>query len=212
MDRPLSAYLGYQNMPKVPGHPEAKRGGFGDKKTVRFLHCHSQDYSSFETYRRVEFQCTSAFLLLLCIPCVFLIFLSAARAYTDIMGSLQNTVPPFRLLVAGGSYAGLSFVVNLLDICNGRSPRMAHEPYSHHPDFTRIPVDITIVDERDGYCWFRRLSLFARIMTHLTFLRSPPHRLSTRTCLVRLCCQDLDQVPRHPCSAEAEHSLRPRQP
>ncbi|CRK45011.1 hypothetical protein BN1723_019617, partial [Verticillium longisporum] len=28
----------------------------------------------------------------------------------------------------------------------------------------------------------------------------------------RLCCQDLDQVPRHPCSAEAEHSLRPRQP
>ncbi|KAH6704946.1 hypothetical protein VD0002_g5230 [Verticillium dahliae] len=67
------------------------------------------------------------------------------------MGSLQNTVPPFRLLVAGGSYAGLSFVVNLLDICNGRSPRMAHEPYSHHPDFTRIPVDITIVDERDGY-------------------------------------------------------------
>ncbi|EEY16943.1 conserved hypothetical protein [Verticillium alfalfae VaMs.102] len=67
------------------------------------------------------------------------------------MGSLQNTIPPFRLLVAGGSYAGLSFVVNLLDICNGRSPRMAHDPYSHHPDFTRIPVDITIVDERDGY-------------------------------------------------------------
>ncbi|KAG7106735.1 Oxidoreductase OXR1 like protein [Verticillium longisporum] len=67
------------------------------------------------------------------------------------MGSLQNAVPPFRLLVAGGSYAGLSFVVNLLDICNGRSPRMAHDPYPHHPDFTRIPVDITIVDERDGY-------------------------------------------------------------
>lgn len=65
------------------------------------------------------------------------------------MGSL--TTAPFRLLVVGGSYAGLSTVMNLLDICNGRSPRMGTE-YPHHAEIKQIPVDITIVDERDGYC------------------------------------------------------------
>ncbi|KAH7366796.1 hypothetical protein B0T11DRAFT_47401 [Plectosphaerella cucumerina] len=66
------------------------------------------------------------------------------------MGSVQ-AISPFRFLVVGGSYAGLSSVLNLLDICNGRSPRMSAEVYPHHPDFKHIPVDITIVDERDGF-------------------------------------------------------------
>lgn len=67
------------------------------------------------------------------------------------MGSVQ-AISPFKFLVVGGSYAGLSSVLNLLDICNGRSPRMSPEVYPHHPEFKHIPVDITIVDERDGFC------------------------------------------------------------
>lgn len=70
------------------------------------------------------------------------------------MTSIHNAVAPFRVLIAGGSYAGLSSAVNLLDLCHGRSPRMAQEAYVHHPNHKHIPVDITIVDERDGFCKF----------------------------------------------------------
>lgn len=67
------------------------------------------------------------------------------------MGSVAATAP-FRFLIVGGSYSGLSSALNLVDICNGRSPRMSQDPYPHHPEFKHIPVDITIVDERDGFC------------------------------------------------------------
>ncbi|KAL2753749.1 hypothetical protein ACRALDRAFT_1065037 [Sodiomyces alcalophilus JCM 7366] len=67
------------------------------------------------------------------------------------MGSLPDAVAPFKFLIVGCSYSGLSSALNLLDLCNGQSPRMSHEPYKHHPQFKRIPIEITIVDERDGF-------------------------------------------------------------
>lgn len=67
------------------------------------------------------------------------------------MGSLP-TVPPFKVFVAGTSYAGMSTALNLLDLSKGESPRLAHAPYEHHPDFSNVPVEITIADERDGFC------------------------------------------------------------
>ncbi|ROT40232.1 FAD/NAD(P)-binding domain-containing protein [Sodiomyces alkalinus F11] len=67
------------------------------------------------------------------------------------MGSLPDVVSPFRFLIVGCSYAGLSSALNLLDLCNGLSPRMSHQPYKHHPQFRHIPIEITIVDERDGF-------------------------------------------------------------
>lgn len=56
-----------------------------------------------------------------------------------------------RVLVAGGSYAGLSATLNLLDLCNGLPTRFSG---SKAPvDISQqTPVEVTIVDERDGFC------------------------------------------------------------
>lgn len=45
---------------------------------------------------------------------------------------------PYKVLIAGCSYAGLSAAVNLLEQCDKTD--------------SPIPVDVTIVDERDGFC------------------------------------------------------------
>ncbi|PPQ79382.1 hypothetical protein CVT25_002652 [Psilocybe cyanescens] len=56
----------------------------------------------------------------------------------------------FKVLVIGGAYAGLGAVTNLLDLTHGKRPRF---DYSEDPleSEHRIPVEITVVDERDGY-------------------------------------------------------------
>lgn len=68
------------------------------------------------------------------------------------MGSIPDSAPVVRVFIAGGSYAGLSAAVNLLDLGDGFSPRMAHERYQHHPSVPKVNFQITIADERDGYC------------------------------------------------------------
>ena len=69
------------------------------------------------------------------------------------MGSVP-TNSPVRVFIAGGCYAGIAAAVNLLDLANGRNPR--HEApdvdYPHHPDHKTVDLEITIADERDGYC------------------------------------------------------------
>ena len=56
-----------------------------------------------------------------------------------------------RVLVSGGSYAGLSVTLNLLDLCNGLPSRFTGEKTA--PDATQqVPLEVTIVDERDGFC------------------------------------------------------------
>jgi hypothetical protein len=65
--------------------------------------------------------------------------------------SSRTAANPFKVLVIGGSYGGLGATLNLLDLCNGRQPRFAGDP----PPLSgpgKIPVDITVVDEKDGYC------------------------------------------------------------
>lgn len=53
----------------------------------------------------------------------------------------------YRVLIAGGCYAGLSAAINLLEKCDTiDSP---------------ISVDVTIVDERDGYCMSTKSSLLS---------------------------------------------------
>lgn len=70
------------------------------------------------------------------------------------------SVSPFpvtvKVLVAGCSYAGLSVAVNLLDLHRGLSPRMNLEPFIAHEDWPLISFEITIVDERDGFCMYLR--------------------------------------------------------
>ncbi|EQK98411.1 Pyridine nucleotide-disulfide oxidoreductase, NAD-binding domain protein [Ophiocordyceps sinensis CO18] len=68
------------------------------------------------------------------------------------MGSVPGAdAPTVRVFIAGGSYCGLSAAVNLLDLGQGLSPRMAQHPYNHHADLPRVNWDMTIADERDGF-------------------------------------------------------------
>ena len=61
--------------------------------------------------------------------------------------------PPLKVLIAGACYAGLSAALNLQDLCTGRKPRCggrtAGDVWTPSPD---IAVEITLVDERDGFC------------------------------------------------------------
>ncbi|KAF2165865.1 hypothetical protein M409DRAFT_66844 [Zasmidium cellare ATCC 36951] len=58
---------------------------------------------------------------------------------------------PLRVLVAGCAYGGIATVVNLLDLSLGKSPRGAPNNVPHQAALKGIPLDIHIVDERDGY-------------------------------------------------------------
>ncbi|KAK0713933.1 pyridine nucleotide-disulfide oxidoreductase-like protein [Lasiosphaeria miniovina] len=74
-----------------------------------------------------------------------------------------STPTPFRVLVVGGSYGGLSAALNLQDLCNGRRPRCGPAPAEGETEQSgteteqsgvetpNIAIDITIVDERDGF-------------------------------------------------------------
>lgn len=55
---------------------------------------------------------------------------------------------PFRVLVLGGSYGGLAAALDLLDLCAGRKSRSGAEPVVGR----EVPIEITLVDERDGFC------------------------------------------------------------
>lgn len=52
--------------------------------------------------------------------------------------ALRSVHNPYRVLIAGGCYAGLAAAINLFQSCD-----TFDDP---------IPLDITIVDERDGFC------------------------------------------------------------
>ena len=56
----------------------------------------------------------------------------------------------FRVLIIGGSYGGLAAALNLLDLCQGNPARFKPDELSSSQ--ATVQVQITIVDERDGYC------------------------------------------------------------
>ncbi|KAI5303667.1 MCM DNA helicase complex subunit mcm6 [Ascosphaera pollenicola] len=58
---------------------------------------------------------------------------------------------PAKVLVVGGSYAGLAATVNLLDLCDGLPPRFAYEKDPQVDEEKKASVEVTIVDERDGF-------------------------------------------------------------
>lgn len=70
---------------------------------------------------------------------------------TDALGSL-SLPNPHRVLVVGCAYGGISAVINLLEYVQGRSRQSVYPG----PDFkgtkTTRGVEITVIDERDGYC------------------------------------------------------------
>jgi hypothetical protein len=79
----------------------------------------------------------------------------------------------FRVLVIGGSYGGLAAALALIDLSQGRIARFNSNPDTKAPAH-RIPIQITVVDKRDGYCRFSR---WPACMHPLMFY-SPSHRIS----------------------------------
>jgi hypothetical protein len=59
----------------------------------------------------------------------------------------------FRVLVIGGSYGGLAAALALVDLSHGHIARFSSNPDTKAPTH-RIPIQITVVDKRDGYCRF----------------------------------------------------------
>lgn len=62
------------------------------------------------------------------------------------------TSGPFRVLILGGCYGGLSTALNLLDLSEGRAARQGSGVVPGHDG--KIPIEVTIVDERDGFCMY----------------------------------------------------------
>jgi hypothetical protein len=81
----------------------------------------------------------------------------------------------FRVLVIGGSYGGLSAALALIDLSQGRLPRFNCNPDAKAPTH-RIPIQITVVDKRDGYCKLKSPEYPAFIH----------HRTLELTCVVHL--------------------------
>lgn len=60
----------------------------------------------------------------------------------------------FRVLIIGGSYGGLTAALTLADLSRGKTARFSYNPDSKAPQ-ARLPIQITVVDERDGYCMYQ---------------------------------------------------------
>ena len=85
--------------------------------------------------------------------------------------------PQNRVLVIGGAYAGLSAVIHLLELANGGEHRPTSVPL---PPVTGKPlrssVQITIVDERDGFCKSRSDPVSYLIILHATYSYTTTNR------------------------------------
>jgi len=60
---------------------------------------------------------------------------------------------PHKVLVVGCAYGGISAVVNLLDLIQGKGLRPSgYEAADFLGRKSKNGVEITVIDERDGYC------------------------------------------------------------
>ncbi|OAA68086.1 Pyridine nucleotide-disulfide oxidoreductase, NAD-binding domain protein [Niveomyces insectorum RCEF 264] len=81
---------------------------------------------------------------------------SQPAATTNMGSTLDAAAPgPFKVLVIGGSYGGLAAALNLSDLCLGKPARgdlrERNEENANKNDPEPFDVDITMVDERDGF-------------------------------------------------------------
>lgn len=83
-----------------------------------------------------------------------LVVLNILPATMPSFQDLETENPPsVKVLVIGASYGGLAAALNLLDLCSGRPARF--KPADDALDLKAplpIPIEIKLVDERDGYC------------------------------------------------------------
>jgi hypothetical protein len=112
------------------------------------------------------------------------------------MGSLP-VQQPYRILIAGGAYGGVSAAVNLLDLSLGRSARLEPDKAPAEEARDGIPIEIHVVDERDGYCKAASLTRYGVHRTNLTDYYRPHDRLTSRPIIVRLCNKSMAKIRRH---------------
>ena len=79
------------------------------------------------------------------------IFAMRLQAVTNSLESL-SLGSPHRVLVVGCAYGGISAVLNLLDYAQGKSRQSVYPGPDFNGAQSRRGVDITVIDERDGYC------------------------------------------------------------
>lgn len=85
--------------------------------------------------------------------------------------------PRNRVLVIGGAYAGLSSVIHLLELANGGEHRLTSVPLPPVKGIPlRTPVQITMVDERDGFCKSRPALVSNLIILHESYAYTTKHR------------------------------------
>lgn len=65
---------------------------------------------------------------------------------------------PHRVLIVGCAYGGISALVNLLDLAQGKARECVYPVPDLQGMKTKNGVEITVIDERDGYCAFSNFS------------------------------------------------------
>jgi hypothetical protein len=59
---------------------------------------------------------------------------------------------PHRVLIVGCAYGGISSLVNLIDLAQGKTRDTVYPVSDTTGRKTKNGVEITVIDERDGYC------------------------------------------------------------
>lgn len=73
-------------------------------------------------------------------------------------GLVNEKKPKNRVLVVGGSYAGLSAIVNLLILAHGGAHAPSIVPFPEvDGSALNTDIEITLVEEKDGWCKFLSL-------------------------------------------------------
>jgi hypothetical protein len=68
------------------------------------------------------------------------------------MTTMSSTAKPARVLVIGDGYAGLSVIINLLNLGVGNPQIPCPLPPPELKAVPQVPAQITLIDERDGIC------------------------------------------------------------
>jgi hypothetical protein len=110
------------------------------------------------------------------------------------MGFLPVQQQPYRVLIAGGAYGGVSAAVNLLDLSLGRSARLDPDKAPAEEARDGVPVEIHIVDERDGYCKTASSTRYGADRINLTDYYRPHDRLTSRPIIARLCNKSMAKI------------------
>ena len=59
---------------------------------------------------------------------------------------------PYRIVVVGGAYGGISTILTLIDLIDGKPLRTGMEPRFSSGLRTPRRLEVVLLDQRDGFC------------------------------------------------------------